>query len=126
MSTPFSEQFATAQKAGLDMLLGLTTKTLGSVGEIAELNWQAVKSTLAENQEFLSKAFSARNPEDMLSLPAGMTQPAIDRAVSYGRQVSEIMLRVQGDFSATTAALAQQYLRGAQALFENLANKRPG
>jgi phasin family protein len=126
MSTPFSEQFATAQKAGLDMLLGLTTKTLGSVGEIAELNWQAVKSTLAENQEFLSKAFSAGNPEDMLSLPAGMTQPAIDRAVSYGRQVSEIMLRVQGDFSATTAALAQQYLRGAQALFENLANKRPG
>jgi phasin family protein len=126
MSTPFSEQFATAQKAGLDMLLGLTTKTLGSVGEIAELNWQAVKSTLAENQEFLSKAFSARNPEDMLSLPAGMTQPAIDRAVSYGRQVSEIMLRVQGVFSATTAALAQQYLRGAQALFENLANKRPG
>jgi phasin family protein len=125
MSTPFSEQLATTQKAAFDMLLGLTTKTLGSVGEIAKLNWQAVNSTVGDNQEFLTKAFSAKNPQDMLSLPAGMTQPAIDRAVSYGKQVSEIMLKVQGDFSATTAALAQQYLRGAQTLFENLATKRP-
>jgi phasin family protein len=126
MSPPFAEQFYTAQKAGFEALLGLSNKVLGSVGELAELNWQTVKTALAENQELLTKAFSENNAQGFLSLPVGMAQPAIHRAPSYRRQVSEIMPRAQGEVSATTSALVQQYRREAQTLLENLANKRPG
>jgi phasin family protein len=126
MSTPFAEQFYTAQNARFEALIGLSTKVLRNVGEIAALNWQTVQTALAENQELLTKALSENNAQGLLSLPAGMAQPAINRAASYGRQVSEIMLRAQGEVSATTSALVQQYQREAQTLLENLANKRPG
>jgi hypothetical protein len=36
------------------------------------------------------------------------------------------MSRAQGEFSATTSALVQQYQCEAQTVLENLANKRPG
>jgi phasin family protein len=126
MSTPIAEQFYTAQRAGFEVLLGLSAKVLRSVGEIAELNWQTVKTALAENQELLTKALSENNAQGFLSLPVGMAQPAIHRAAWYGRLVSEIMLRAQGEVSATTSALVQQYQREAQTLLEDLANKRPG
>jgi phasin family protein len=125
MSTPIPEQLATAQKVGLEALFGLTTKALGSIADLAELNWQVVKLTLAENQEFLTKAYSAKQPQELLSLMAA-TQPAVDKAISYGRQVSEIVSKAQGEFSATSTALFQQYQRDAQALLEPFAkNIRP-
>jgi hypothetical protein len=43
MSAPADEQFYTAQKAGFEVLRGLSTEVLRSVGEIAELNWRHSK-----------------------------------------------------------------------------------
>jgi hypothetical protein len=71
MSTPFAEQFYTAQNAGFEALIGLWTEVLRSVGEIAELNWQTVQTALAENQELLTKAFSENNAQGFFVLAGG-------------------------------------------------------
>jgi phasin family protein len=125
MSSLIPEQLVTAQKVGLERLFGLTTQAFGSIEKLAELNLQVVKSTLAENQELLTKAFSATSPQTLFALPAGLAQPAVEKAVSYGRQVSEIVSSAQGEFSAATAALVQEYQRDAQALVEHLAKNSP-
>jgi phasin family protein len=125
MSTPIPEQLVTAQKAGLDSFFGLATKAIESIERLAELNLQAVKSTLAENQELLTQALSPRQPQEWFAFSAGLAQPAVAKAVSYSREVWEVVLSTQGAFSAVTAAQVQQYQRDAQVTVENFAKTMP-
>lgn len=127
MSTPTPEQqLATAQQASLDAFLALSSKALGSMRELAELHLQAVNSALTENQELVKKAMSSSNPQDLFALPAMLVRPTMDRAASYGREASEIVSRLQGECSATTTALAQQYQLDVQAVLESLAGSMLG
>ena len=125
MSSLPPEQIVAAQKAAFETALSLLAKAFDGSQKLVELHLQAAKSTLAENQELLTKAFSAKNPQELLALPVGVAQPAVAKAMSYSRQVSEIVSKAQGEFSATTAALAQQYQRDAQTVVETLAKNAP-
>lgn len=125
MSTPIPEQLVTAQKAGLESFFGFATKAFESIEKLAELNLQAVKSTLSENQELLTKSLSVRQPHELFAFQAGLAQPAVAKAASYGREVWEVVLNAQGAFSAVTAAQVQQYQRDAQVMVENFAKTMP-
>ncbi|KWR88232.1 TIGR01841 family phasin [Cupriavidus sp. IDO] len=125
MSTPIPEQSISAQKAGVERLLGLATIAFEGIEKLAELNLQAVKSTFAENQEILSKTLSANNQQEWVALPMHLTQPIAEKAASYSRQVSEILSSIQGEFSSAAQAHLQQCQRDAQELFENLAKNAP-
>jgi hypothetical protein len=85
VSNLIPEQLVTAQKVGLERLFGLTTQAFGSIEKLAELNLQVVKSTLAENQELLTKALSANHPQALFALPAGLAQAAVEKLASYSR-----------------------------------------
>ena len=119
------EQIAAAQKANLETLFGLTTKAFEGVEKLVALNMQAGKATLAENQEILTKAFSAGNPSELFALPASLSQPVAEKVTAYGRQVHEIVSGVQGEFLKSATELFQQSQRDGQAFVENLAKNAP-
>jgi phasin family protein len=125
MSTPIPEQLVSARKAGVASFFGLAAKAFESVEKLAALNLQAVKSTLAENEELLTKSLSVRVPQEWFALTAGLTQPAAAKAASYGREVWEVALNAQGAFLAVTAAQVQQYQRDSQVMVENFGKTMP-
>jgi len=125
MSTPIPEQLVTAQKASMESAFGLANKALGSIEKLAELNWKAFQSALAENEEFVTRAVSAKNPQELWTLQAGVAQPAADKALSYVRQATEIVSTAQAEFSAALSTQAQQYQREAQAFIENVGKNMP-
>jgi phasin family protein len=125
MSTPIPEQLSTARKAGLDAFRDLALKAFGGMRKLTELNLQTVNSALTENQELLTKAISSKNPQVLFALPAALVHPTMDRAVSYGREASEIVSRIQSECSTTTTALAQQYQHDVQAFLQSLATCAP-
>ncbi|WP_043289165.1 TIGR01841 family phasin, partial [Paraburkholderia oxyphila] len=125
MSTPIPEQWVTAQKAGLESFFGLATRAVESIEKLAELNFRAVKSTLADNQDLLTHSLSVRQPQEWVALTAGLAQPAVAKAASYGRDVWEVVSDAQGAFSAVTATQAQQYQRDVQAMVENFGKNLP-
>jgi phasin family protein len=125
MSSLVPEQLVGAQKAGFEMMFGLSTKAFESIEKLVELNLQVVKSTLAENQEVATKALSAKSPQELFALQAGYMQPAADKARSYGRHVYEIISSAQGEFAAAAEAQFQQYYREGQGLVDKLAKNAP-
>jgi phasin family protein len=125
MSSLVPEQLVAAQKAGFEMMFGLSTKAFESIEKLVELNLQVVKSTLAENQEVATKALSAKSPQELFALQAGYMQPAADKARSYGRHVYEIISSAQGEFAAAAEAQFQQYYREGQGLVDKLAKNAP-
>ena len=113
MSNFAPEQLFATQKAAVDTLFGLTFKAFEGFEKLVELNLQVVKSTLAENQEVVGKALSAKDPQGFFAL---QTPPTTEKLQSYWRHVSEIVTGTQGEFTAAAEVHFNAFdlpLRGA-------------
>ncbi|TDN68856.1 TIGR01841 family phasin [Paraburkholderia sp. BL10I2N1] len=125
MSSLTPEQIVAAQKAGVDTTFGLLNKAFAGVVKLVELNMQAAKSTLAENQEILAKGFSAGAPQALFTQQGSQVQPAIEKAQSYWRLVYEITSGTQAEFAAVAEAQLKQYQLDAQIFVDSLVKNAP-
>jgi phasin family protein len=123
---PFpSEKFAAAQKANFDTLCGLTDKAFEGFQQWVQLNLHVMKSTLAESQSNAQKALSVKDPQELLTLQAGLTQPLTEQALSYGRQVQGIVSSLQAEFAKIAEVHYEEHTRRVQTLVDNVAKNAP-
>jgi phasin family protein len=111
-----NQQFAAAQKANLEVLFGLSAKTLEGVEQLTALNLQTVKAALGEAAEATVAALSVKDPQSLLALQAGSLQPSAEKAAAYGRQVYDIVTATKAEFekvATESAAGAQGYFTSA-------------
>jgi phasin family protein len=111
-----TEQFAAAQKANLEVLFGLSAKTLEGFEQLTALNLQTAKAALGEAAEATVAALSIKDPQSLLALQAGALQPSAEKAASYGRQVYDIVTATKAEFekvATESAAGAQGYFTSA-------------
>jgi phasin family protein len=125
MSLLTPEQFAALQKANLEALFGLSNKAFEGIEKLIELNLQVVKSTLAESQENAQRALSVKDPQELLSLQASLTQPVAEKILSYGRHVYEITSAMQAELTKVAETQYEEQNRKVQALVENVAKNAP-
>jgi len=98
-------EFAAANKANLDALLGLSAKAFEGVEQLAALNLGVVKASLDEAAETSLAALSVKDPQSLLSLQA-LLQPAAEKAATYGRQVYDIAIAAKAEVEKAAAAQA--------------------
>ena len=125
MSSLAPEKLLSVQKTGIETTFAFLNKSFDGIEKLAELNVQAVKSTLAENQEILAKALWAQEPHELFSQQTSQAQPAIEKAQSYWRHVYEILSSTQAEFAALTEAQLKQRQNDAQAFIDSLAKNAP-
>jgi phasin family protein len=125
MSLLTPEQIAANQKAALETLFGLTNKAFEGVEKLVELNLQVIKQTLAEAQDGAHKALSVKDAQEFLALQAQLTQPAAEKALSYGRHVYEIVSATNAEFAKVSEAQYEEQNKKVQALVENVAKNAP-
>ncbi|MGF6756765.1 phasin family protein [Paraburkholderia sp. GAS42] len=125
MSTLAPEQLVATQKAGFETTFGLLTKAFVGTEKLVELNAQAVKSTLAESQEILAKAFATKDPQELFALQASLVQPAAEKVQSYWRHVYEIISSTQAEFASTAEAQFKQQQHDAQTFVDSPAKNAP-
>jgi phasin family protein len=99
-------EFATANKANLDALLGLSAKAFEGVEQLTALNLGVVKASLDEAAETSLAALSVKDPQSLLSLQTALLQPAAEKAATYGRQVYDIAIAAKAEVEKVAAAQA--------------------
>jgi phasin family protein len=122
MSSFAPEQLFATQKAAFDTLFGLTFKAFEGFEKLVELNLQVVKSTLAENQEVVGKALSAKDSQGFFAL---QTPASGEKLQSYWRHVSEIVTNTQGEFTAAAEGHFKQSQHDVQTFVDGLAKNAP-
>lgn len=85
-----AEQLLAAQKANVETLFDLTNKAFEGVEKLVELNLQVAKASLGEAAETTKASLSVKDAQELLSLQAGLLQPAAEKAAAYSRQVYDI------------------------------------
>lgn len=84
------DQFAAATQASVDASLSAAAQAIVGVEQLAALNLQVIKTSLAEFAEGTRAALSATSPAQVLELQTAALQGAPRKASAYGRQVKEI------------------------------------
>ncbi len=106
-----AEQFTAAQQANVETLFGLTNKAFEGVEKLVELNLQVARAALGEVAETTRAALSVKDAQELLSLQAGLLQPAAEKAAAYGRHLYDIAASTGAEVTKVTeqtAAEAQQ------------------
>ncbi|MEX3964614.1 TIGR01841 family phasin [Paraburkholderia sp. EG286B] len=125
MSSLTTEQLVAARKAGVETSFVFLNKAFEGIDRLAELNVQAVKSILAENQEFVIKALSAKDPQETFSQQSILAQPVLERVQSYWHHVYEILSSTQAEFSALAEAQCKQFQSDARSFIDGLTANTP-
>ena len=108
-----AEQLIAAHKANLETLFDLTNKAFEGVEKLVELNLQVAKASLGEVAETAKATLAVKDAQELLSLQAGLLQPAAEKAAAYGRHVYEIAASTGAEVSRVAEAQAAE----AQAKF---------
>ena len=121
-----AEQLVAAQQANLKAVSGLSQTAFAGFERLVELNMAAGKAAVGESFANAQALFAAKNPQDMLAAQAALVQPAFEKAVSYGRHLTdianstgaEITKAVEGKFAESEQAvknLVENSLKNAPA-----------
>ena len=119
------EQFAAAQKAQFDTLVGLTATSLEATEKLVALNLDAAKAALADASAQAQTVLSAKDVQSLFALQAEMFQPSPEKASAYGRKLYDIVAGVQGEFSKVAEAGAADAQKKFVALVEAAAKNAP-
>lgn len=88
VTTP--EQMIQLHQETLDTFQAVTLKSIEGLEKLADLNIQAVKASLAESNDQLKAAMTAKDAKGLGDLAAFSAQPAAEKFASYAKHVYEI------------------------------------
>lgn len=95
-STP--EQFISVQSANVSAAFSVAQQTFQYFEELAKLNLQAVRTSLAESGQAWQTAFSGKTPVELFVLQANSTRPIAEKMLSYNSHVLDITKHAQAEF----------------------------
>ena len=105
--------FAAAQQANLDVLLGLSAKAFEGVEQLTALSLKAAKTNLDDVAEASQAVLSAKDAQSLLSLQTSLMQGAAEKSAAYSKQVYDIATAGKAELDK----LAAEQVAGLQASF---------
>src|ERR1043165_2714739 len=108
-----AEQLLAAQKSNVETLFDLTNKAFEGVEKLVELNLQVAKTALGEVAETAKATLAVKDAQELLSLQAGLLQPAAEKAAAYSRHLYDIAASTNAEVTKVAEATATE----AQAKF---------
>lgn len=112
------QQITDTAKANATTLFGYVDQAFQSYEQLLALNLQACKTSMAEAQEAASAMLSAKSPNEVVELQTQLLQAAPQKAVAYGRKVSDIITAA----GAEQRAAVEAKMGEAQAKFLDVVN----
>ena len=117
------DQFASANQASFDNLFSMSRQAFQGVEQLATLNLQTAKNSLAELEEGSQAALSVKSPSEFVQLQAAAWAAAPQKVVSYTQQVKEIVTAAtdgqRAAFKARVADVQAKFLDAVNGALKN-------
>jgi phasin family protein len=119
------EQFTAANKATVDSLLSVANTALASAERIAALNLNTARSSLEDTASNVQAVLGAKDPQAAMAAQAALAQPAVEKAVAYGRSVYEITSETQQELAKMVEAQFGDFQKSVASMVEMAAKSAP-
>ncbi|MBK9440590.1 MAG: phasin family protein [Comamonadaceae bacterium] len=120
-----AEKLAATAKENLEALQTLASKAQADAAKLVELNLETSKAVLAESFAHAKALLSAKDPQALAALQAGLAKPMADKAVAYAQQVQAILSGAGASFAKTAEANMAEAQKGFASLMENATKNAP-
>jgi len=118
-------QFATANKANIEALLTLANTAFASAERIAALNLNTARTLLEDSVNNTKALLGAKDIQELISLQSTLTQPSVEKAVSYSRSVYEIATQTQEEISKIVEAQFSEANKNVATALDKAAKNAP-
>lgn len=120
-----AEQMLAAQKANVETLFDLTNKAFNGVEKLVELNLQVAKASMGEAAETTKAALSVKDAQELLSLQAGLLQPAAEKAAAYSRHLYDIAAATNAEVTKLAEAQVADLQKSFAGLVDSAVKNAP-
>ncbi len=120
-----AEQFAAANKATVDSLLAVANTALASAERIAALNLNTARSALEDTASGVQTVLTAKDPQAAFAAQKSLAQPAVDKAVAYGKSVYEITSQTQQELAKMVEAQFGEFQKSVTQMVDLAAKSAP-
>lgn len=115
------KQIVATQRAGIDMVLGVTQTFLDGFERLADLNWHTEGAMIGETQERVWRGILPRTPLQWMLPSSAWAMPLVEKAQSYCRKAYDIVATTQTDMAGLLREGGDAYVR----LFVDEVSKHP-
>jgi phasin family protein len=119
------EQIVASQKAGVETLLGLTSKAFEGIEKIVELNLEASKAAIAESTAQAKAMLNVKDAQELIALQTGMFQPLAEKTAAYSRHLYDITSGSTAEFSKALEGQTAEAQKKFMVLVDNAAKNAP-
>lgn len=118
-------QFTEIQKGQMDAAFALGQTFFDATERLLELNLAAAKATLEESVEGVQALMSAKDVQEFVALSTALSQPTLEKAVSYSRTVYGIANGAGGEVSRIVDAQIAENNKKVTQLIDFAAKNAP-
>lgn len=119
------EQIASANKAGVEAVLGLAGSQFAAFERLSALNFNAAKAAFEEGMGRTKALLNAKDPQEYLSLNAAASQPSVEKAIAYSRSVYEVTAQTQGEIAKFLEARAAEFSKNLLGILDKVSKNAP-
>jgi len=118
-------QFSEIQKGQMDAAIALSQTWFDAAERFMELNLAAAKATLEESVERTQAMMSVRDVQELMAMSGSMTQPTLEKAVSYSRNAYNIANGASSEVSRIVEAQIAENNKKVAQLIDMAAKNSP-
>lgn len=119
------EQMNASGKAGVEAMLGLANAQLAAYERLSNLQLDATRSAFEDTINYARAVLGAKDLQEVVSLSASATQPALEKALAYSRKVYEVSSQSQGEFTKLLEVQAAEMNRNMASMLDKFAKNAP-
>jgi phasin family protein len=119
------EQIASANKAGIETLLGLAGSQFASFERLSVLNFNAAKSAFEDGLGRAKALVNAKDAQEYFTLNAAASQPALEKTIAYSRSVYEVATQSQSEMVKFLEARAAEFNKNLVGILDKVSKSAP-
>lgn len=119
------ENLSSSNKAAVENFLTLANTAFASTERLSALNLNAGRSFLEDSIANAKALFGIKDPQQLIALQSTLTQPAVEKLVSYSRSVYEIATQTQEEVSKIIEAQFSDLKENISSVLDKAAKSAP-
>jgi phasin family protein len=119
------EQVVAANKANVEVLIGLANTNFAAYEKLAALNFNATKAAFEDAVAHTKSLMNARDAQEVFNLNVAAAQPALEKAIAYGRSVYELASQTQGELTRFVESQTGEYNKNMVSMLDKVTKNAP-
>lgn len=119
------EQVVASNKAGMEAVIALAHSQFAAFERLSALNFNTTKAMFEESIGHTKALLGVKDVQELVNLNASIAQPAMEKALAYGRSVYEVANQSQSEVTKLFEGQASEYNKSVVGLLDKVAKNAP-